>query len=195
MIKRIFDLIYSFLGILLLSPIFIVISILIITTSKGGVFYKQVRVGKNNTNFKIFKFRTMKVNSDKKGLLTVGGKDPRVTKFGFYLRKYKLDELPQLFNVFIGNMSFVGPRPEVRKYVNFYSSEQLKVLSIKPGITDIASIKFRDENEILSKQENPEKYYIETIMPYKIKLNLEYIQNRSIFKDIGVIFKTFKILV
>lgn len=191
MIKRIFDLIYSFLGILLLSPIFIVISILIITTSKGGVFYKQVRVGKNNTNFKIFKFRTMKVNSDKKGLLTVGGKDPRITKLGFYLRKYKLDELPQLINVLKGDMSFVGPRPEVREYVKFYSAIQKKVLDVKPGITDLASIEFRNENEILLKQKDPNQYYVDYIMPKKIEINLKYISQRSLVKDFEVIIRTF----
>lgn len=195
MLKRLFDFTFSFLGLLILFPVLLLIAILIKLSTKGPIFYKQLRVGRNNKDFKIFKFRTMKLNSDRQGLLTVGGKDSRITSVGYYLRKYKLDELPQLINVFIGNMSFVGPRPEVRKYVNFYSSEQLNVLSIKPGITDIASIKFRDESEILSKQENPEKYYIEIIMPYKIKLNLEYIQNRNILKDIGVIFKTFKILV
>ena len=194
MIKRLFDIVNSLLGIILLAPLFILIGILIAITSKGGVFYKQIRVGRNNVDFTIFKFRTMFIESDKKGLLTVGEKDARVTKIGYYLRKYKLDELPQLFNVFIGNMSFVGPRPEVRKYVNFYNSEQFKVLSVKPGITDLASIEFRNENEILLKSNNPEQYYIDIILPKKIDLNMKYLKNRSLITDIEVIFKTFRIL-
>lgn len=194
MVKRLFDVFFSLFGLLLIAPILIIVAILIKTNSKGSVFYRQVRVGKNNKDFKIFKFRTMHVNADKLGLLTVGGRDPRITSIGYYLRKYKLDELPQLINVFIGEMSFVGPRPEVRKYVNLYSSEQLKVLNVKPGITDLASIEFRNENEILSEQKNPDQYYIDIIMPKKLEINLKYIQKRNLINDIGVIFKTFLII-
>lgn len=192
--KRLFDIFFSFFGLLFIFPILLVVAIIITVTSKGGVFYRQVRVGKNNKDFRIFKFRTMHVDADKLGLLTVGGRDPRVTKIGYYLRKYKLDELPQLINVFIGDMSFVGPRPEVRKYVDLYTEEQQKVLKVQPGITDLASIEFRNENEILSKQENPDKYYIDVIMPRKIEVNLRYLKNRSLLKDIEVIFKTFKVI-
>ena len=154
--KRIFDLLFSFLGLVILSPFLLVIAILIVIDSKGDIFYLQQRVGKDNKDFNIFKFRTMRPNSDKQGLLTVGAKDSRITKIGVFLRKYKIDELPQLINVLIGNMSFVGPRPEVRKYVDLYNSEQKKVLTVKPGITDYASIEYSKENELLAKSENPE---------------------------------------
>jgi len=154
------------------------------------IFYFQIRVGKDNHDFKVFKFRTMVKDSDKKGLLTVGGKDPRVTKIGYYLRKYKLDELPQLFNVLIGDMSLVGPRPEVRKYVDLYTSEQQKVLSIKPGITDFASIEYFEENQLLGKSNNPENTYIKEIMPQKLALNLKYIAQQSMLVDLKIIFHT-----
>jgi lipopolysaccharide/colanic/teichoic acid biosynthesis glycosyltransferase len=191
MIIRIFDLVFSFLGIILLSPLFLIISIFILIDSKGGVFYKQIRVGKDNIDFTLLKFRTMVSDSDKKGLLTIGAKDNRITKIGFFLRKYKLDELPQLINVLKGEMSFVGPRPEVRKYVNLYSDYQIKVLSVRPGITDISSIKFFNENEILAKSDNPEKTYIDEIMPYKIELNFEYINNFCTKSYFRIIVKTF----
>ncbi len=191
MIKRIFDFIFSLLGIIILLPLFIIISLLVIFNSPGGIFYLQTRVGKNSKDFKLFKFRTMKIDSDKKGLLTIGNMDSRITRIGLWLRKYKLDELPQLFNVFLGDMSLVGPRPEVRKYVDLYSSEQKKVLSVKPGITDNASIEYADENELLSKQADPEKFYISKVMPAKLKINLEYISNQSVAEDFRIIIKTF----
>tara|TARA_R110002051_G_scaffold199926_2_gene266930 strand:+ start:3558 stop:4145 length:588 start_codon:yes stop_codon:yes gene_type:complete len=192
MLKRLFDFIFSFIGLLIMFPVFLFIAIAIKLTTKGPVFYKQLRVGRNNKDFKIFKFRTMKLHSDKQGLLTVGGRDSRITSVGYYLRKYKLDELPQLINVFIGNMSFVGPRPEVRNYVNYYSENQLKVLQVKPGITDLASIEFRNENDLLSNASDPNQFYIDKIMPKKIEINLRYLENRSLLKDIIVIFKTFR---
>ena len=194
MLKRFFDLILSLMGLLITVPILFLITILIKISSSGPVFYKQVRVGKNNKDFKIFKFRTMHVNADKKGLLTVGGRDPRVTSIGYYLRKFKLDELPQLINVFKGDMSFVGPRPEVRQFVNLYSEIQKKVLNVKPGITDLASIEFRNENEILSKEEDPNQYYIDYIMPKKLEINLKYINQRNLLKDFVVIIKTIKVI-
>lgn len=194
MLKRFFDLILSFIGLLIIVPILFLITILIKISSSGPVFYKQVRVGKNNKDFKIFKFRTMHVNAHKKGLLTVGGRDPRVTSIGYYLRKFKLDELPQLINVFKGDMSFVGPRPEVRQFVNLYSEIQKKVLNVKPGITDLASIEFRNENEILSKEEDPNQYYIDYIMPKKLEINLKYINQRNLLKDFVVIIKTIKVI-
>ena len=194
MLKRFFDLILSFIGLLIIVPILFLITILIKISSSGPVFYKQARVGKNNKDFKIFKFRTMHVNAHKKGLLTVGGRDPRVTSIGYYLRKFKLDELPQLINVFKGDMSFVGPRPEVRQFVNLYSEIQMKVLNVKPGITDLASIEFRNENEILSKEEDPNQYYIDYIMPKKLEINLKYINQRNLLKDFVVIIKTIKVI-
>lgn len=191
MAKRIFDILFSFLGLLLFSPILLIIAILIKIESKGSIFYLQTRVGKHNNDFKIFKFRTMKVGSDKKGLLTLGDHDNRVTKVGFYLRKYKLDELPQLINVFLGSMSFVGPRPEVRKYVNHYANEDMVVFNIKPGITDFASITFRNEAELLKSAKDPEAYYIKILLPQKINLHKKYIAEKSLFTDIKIILKTF----
>ena len=195
MLKRFFDIICSLIGIILLLPFFIIVSLLIIINSGFPVFYIQTRVGKNNRNFNLFKFRTMKVDADEKGLLTVGGRDPRVTSAGYYLRKYKLDELPQLFNVLVGTMSLVGPRPEVNKYVDLYSKQQLQVLNVKPGITDLASLEFINENELLAQSSNPEETYINKIMPEKLALNLKYIAQQSFVTDIKIIFNTlFKIV-
>ena len=190
MLKRGFDIFFSFLGILFLLPLFLVLSFLIGISSPGGVFYRQKRVGKNGKDFFLIKFRTMKTGSDQKGLLTVGGKDSRITGIGYYLRKYKLDELPQLINVLFGEMSLVGPRPEVRKYVNLYDEQQLQVLVLKPGITDYASIQYIDENEILGNSHNPEKTYVEQIMPEKLRLNLKYLKTQSLITDVKIIFLT-----
>jgi lipopolysaccharide/colanic/teichoic acid biosynthesis glycosyltransferase len=190
LLKRLFDIVCSLIGILILSPFFILIILLVIVTSGFPVFYLQTRVGKNNIDFKLFKFRTMKMNADKQGLLTVGGRDPRITALGYYLRKFKLDELPQLFNVLFGSMSLVGPRPEVRKYVDLYSEEQKKVLSVKPGITDYASIDYINENELLAKSADPEQTYIKEIMPAKLDLNIKYIHDASLGTDLKIIFRT-----
>lgn len=190
MVKRIFDIVFSFIGLVLLLPFFIIIALLIVIDSPGGVFYKQARVGKNGIDFYLFKFRSMRTGADKKGLLTVGGRDSRITRMGYFIRKYKIDELPQLLNVFLGDMSLVGPRPEVRKYVDLYNEEQKQVLSVKPGITDYASIEYSNENEILGKAENPEKVYIDEIMPAKLKLNLKYIAEQGIITDLKIIIKT-----
>jgi len=187
---RFFDFILSLVGLVVLAPIFIVLAIWIKIDSKGPVFYKQVRVGQNGIDFGLFKFRSMVVDADKKGLITVGGRDPRITRSGYFIRKYKLDELPQLINVLVGDMSLVGPRPEVRKYVDLYTDEQQKVLSVKPGITDYASIEYMDENEILGKSSDPEKTYIEEIMPEKIKYNMKYIQNKNVSEYFKIIFLT-----
>lgn len=189
--KRIFDLFLSFIGIIILLPFYIIISLLILLSGKGGILYKQERVGRNGVIFKVFKFRTMRPDSFSKGALTVGSRDPRITAIGYYLRKYKLDELPQLFNVLFGDMSFVGPRPEVKKYTDLYTIEQKKVLSVRPGITDYASIKFRNENDLLAESDDPEKLYIDEIMPEKLDLNMKYIQDNTVFKDIKIIFDTF----
>jgi lipopolysaccharide/colanic/teichoic acid biosynthesis glycosyltransferase len=192
MLKRSFDIISSGVGLLIISPILLMVSLAIALSSKGGVFYKQSRVGLNGAHFNILKFRTMFTGSDKKGLLTVGDRDPRVTPIGYYLRKYKLDELPQLINVLIGDMSLVGPRPEVSKYVDLYSEEDRMVLSIKPGITDYASIYFRNENEILNSSTDPEKKYIEEVMPLKLELNKKYIEEKGLMTDLKIIFMTLK---
>ena len=188
--KRLFDIFFSFIGLIILFPFFIIIALFIIIDSRGGIFYKQVRVGLGGKDFKLYKFRSMKINSDKGSLLTVGGRDSRITKIGYFIRRYKIDELPQLINVFLGTMSLVGPRPEVRKYVDLYNEEQKLVLSVKPGITDFASIEFCNENEILGKAENPELIYIDEIMPAKLKLNLKYIKEKSFAVDLKIIFKT-----
>lgn len=190
MLKRIFDIFFSFIGLVILLPFFIIIGLLIVIDSPGGVFYKQARVGKNSIDFYLFKFRSMRTGADKKGLLTVGGHDSRITTMGYFIRKYKIDELPQLLNVFLGDMSLVGPRPEVRKYVDLYNEKQKEVLSVKPGITDYASIEYSNENELLGKAENPEKVYIDEIMPAKLKLNLKYIAEQGIITDLKIIIKT-----
>lgn len=193
--KRLFDVIASGLGLIVLSPLFLVLAIWIKMDSQGPVFYRQVRVGYKNKDFRIFKFRSMRVGSDKGSLVTIGGHDPRVTKSGYFIRKFKFDELPQLINVFLGDMSLVGPRPEVRHYVDYWTPEQMHVLDVRPGITDPASIKFRNENELMEQAEDPEKYYIEVIMQEKIKLYLEYVEKHSFLYDIGLIFKTFWVIV
>jgi lipopolysaccharide/colanic/teichoic acid biosynthesis glycosyltransferase len=194
-LKRFFDVIFSGLGLVILSPLFVIISIWIKIDSKGPVFYKQMRVGRNNVDFKLFKFRSMRIGADKGSLITIGGRDSRVTRSGYYIRKYKLDELPQLINVFFGDMSLVGPRPEVRRYVDYYSPEQMKVLSVRPGITDYASLEYIDENIILEKSTNPDETYINEILPAKIELNMRYINHRTVGEYFKVIFLTvFKII-
>lgn len=193
--KRIFDIVASGIGLILLSPLFVILAIWIKCDSIGPVFYKQVRVGRNNMDFQLFKFRSMRVGSDKKGLITVGGHDPRITRSGYYIRKYKLDEFPQLINVFKGDMSLVGPPPEVRKYVDMYTEEQMHVLDVRPGITDLASIRYRNENELLERVNDPDKYYVEVIMPDKLRINLEYVARHSFTFDIRLIFQTFRAIV
>ena len=191
---RFFDILFSFFGLVILSPLFVIIWLIIVLTSKGSGFYKQIRVGKNGADFSLYKFRSMRKDADKGSLITVGGRDPRITKIGYFIRKFKIDELPQLFNVLKGDMSLVGPRPEVRKYVDLYTDEQKKVLSVRPGITDYASIEYVDENEILGKAENPDEVYVNQIMPDKIKLNMKYIENQSVKEYFKIIFLTvFKI--
>lgn len=189
--KRIFDVVASGLGLFALSPLFLILAIWIKCDSEGPIFYRQVRVGRNNKDFKLFKFRSMRVGSDKKGLITVGGHDPRITRSGYFIRKYKLDELPQLINVFVGNMSLVGPRPEVRKYVDMYTAEQMHVLDVRPGITDYASICYRNENELLEQVDKPDEYYVTVVMQDKLRINLEYVQNQTFLLDIELILRTF----
>jgi lipopolysaccharide/colanic/teichoic acid biosynthesis glycosyltransferase len=187
---RLFDIVLAIVALIVLFPLLFVIAIWVKIDSRGGIFYIQTRVGYKGRDFNLIKFRSMRVASDKLGLLTIGERDPRITNSGYFIRKYKIDELPQLLNVLIGNMSFVGPRPEVRKYVQLYNFEQLKVLNLKPGITDEASIAFRNENEILSKSSNPELTYIQEIMPVKIELNQRFIENPNLFNYLKIISKT-----
>ena len=193
--KRLCDIVLSAVGLLCLSPLLLVVALWVKIDSTGPVFYRQLRVGRYNKDFRIYKFRSMYTDSDKRGLITIGGHDPRVTRAGYYIRKLKLDELPQLINVFVGDMSFVGPRPEVRKYVDMYTPEQLHVLDVRPGITDAASIKYRNENDILARQANPERYYIDVVMQDKLRINLEYVAHNSLLEDLKLIFETFKAII
>lgn len=187
---RFLDFIFSLLGIILLFPVFLVLYLAVRLESKGGGFYKQLRVGRGGTDFYVYKFRSMRIGADKQGLITVGGRDPRITQVGYFIRKYKLDELPQLFNVLKGDMSLVGPRPEVRKYVELYTDEQRKILSVRPGITDYASIEYVDENTILGQADDADKAYVERILPDKIQYNMKYINHRSVKEYFKIIFLT-----
>lgn len=187
---RIFDILLATLGLVILSPLLIFVYVAIVLESRGGGFYRQERTGRYGKPFRLIKFRSMYVNADKHGLITVGGHDNRITRVGYYIRKYKIDELPQLINVVKGDMSIVGPRPEVKKYTDLYTKEQRKILDIRPGITDYASIKYVDENEILGTSDNPERTYIEHIMPDKIKLNMIYISQNGIKEYFKIIFLT-----
>lgn len=188
---RFFDILFSFLGLIALSPLFIVLYVLIRLESKGGGFYSQERVGRNGVPFRLYKFRSMRVGSDRKGLITVGERDNRITRTGLFIRKYKLDELPQLWNVLKGDMSLVGPRPEVEKYTRFYTPEQRRVLSVRPGVTDWASIEYVDENRILGAAADPDRAYVDEIMPAKITLNMRYILHPTVGEYFRIIFATF----
>ncbi len=188
--KRLFDICSSFVVLAHIWPFMLIIALVVVFSSRGGVFFTQVRVGRNEKEFKLFKFRTMRKDSEVKGQLTIGGDDPRITGAGRFLRKFKLDELPQLFNVLGGSMSVVGPRPEVRKYTELYTAEQRKVFSVRPGLTDYASIEYIAESELLGRSENPNRTYTEEVMPAKLKLNLQYIDDRGFGTDLKIIFKT-----
>ena len=187
---RFFDIIFSALGLVVLAPVFAVISLKIRLGSKGGSFYIQERIGKDGKAFGLYKFRTMRIGADNEGLLTVGEHDQRITRIGHFLRKTKMDELPQLLNVLKGEMSLVGPRPEVRKYVELYTEAQRKVLSVRPGITDYASIEYVNENELMSQADDPERTYIEKVMPDKIKLNMRYLEHYTVSEYFKIIFLT-----
>ncbi|MBQ6071891.1 MAG: sugar transferase [Bacteroidales bacterium] len=193
--KRFLDFSCSLLALIVLAPLWLLIALAIVLESRGGVLYRQSRVGRDDRDFTLYKFRTMRTGSDKKGLLTVGDRDSRVTKVGYFLRKYKLDEFPQLINIIKGDMSIVGPRPEVRKYVDLYTPEQRQVLTVRPGLTDYASIRYVHESEILARSDNPEQTYIDEVMPAKLALNLEYIQHQSLKEDFKLIFQTFAAIV
>jgi lipopolysaccharide/colanic/teichoic acid biosynthesis glycosyltransferase len=188
--KRCFDMVFSLIGLMLLAPLLLLISFIIIIDSKGPVLFIQGRVGKNNQDFNIYKFRTMRIQSESKGLLTLGNHDSRITQVGYFLRRYKIDEFPQLLNILKGDMSFVGPRPELRYYVNFYSEDDLRIFEVRPGITGLASLKYRNEVELLKAAENPEEFFIKTIIPDKLKYNKAYIQRRNFFFDLKLIFIT-----
>ena len=193
--KRLTDIVFSLLGLLILSPLLVVLGIWIAADSKGGIFYRQTRVGKDDKDFTLLKFRSMYVGSDINGLITIGDNDARITSSGRFLRRYKLDELPQLINVLRGDMSLVGPRPEVRKYVDLYTEEQKQVLSVRPGITDPASIKYRNESELLANSDDPNEYYVNVIMQDKLKIYLEYVKNHSLQRDMQLIFQTLKVVI
>ena len=188
---RVCDILISFFGLLFLSPLFLIVALWIVIDNPGPVFYRQQRVGKDNKDFGLLKFRSMRVGADKMSLITIGDRDPRVTRAGYYIRKYKLDELPQLWNVLVGDMSLVGPRPEVRRYVDIYTPEQQKVLSVRPGITDYASIEYIDENRLLAQSSDPDKTYIKEVIPAKIALNMRYINHQTIGEYFKIIFLTF----
>ena len=190
--KRLFDILFSLFILLFFLPFGIVLSVLIMLESKGGVFYKQERIGKNGIPFYLLKFRSMRTNADKLGKLTVGMRDPRITRIGYFIRKFKLDEFPQFINVLKGEMSIVGPRPDVKEYVDLYTAEQRTILLVKPGITDFASLEYFEESDLLAKSSHPEKTYIEEIMPAKIKLNQKYIANPTLLVDLKIIFLTAK---
>lgn len=190
LLKRIFDIVSSLFALLIGLPFFLVVSILIVLDSKGGIFFRQTRVGVGNRDFRLFKFRTMKPDSESLGQITVGGRDPRITNVGYWLRRFKIDEFPQLINVLLGDMSIVGPRPEVRRYVDLYTEKQLNVLSVRPGLTDYASLEYINENDLLEKSSDPDKTYIEEIMPAKLALNQKYIDEKSLGLDFKLIFKT-----
>lgn len=189
-LKRLLDICLSFFGLIILSPLFIVISFLIVITSPGGVFFRGIRIGKNGKPFKIFKFRSMIKNAEGKGKWNVGDKDDRITPIGHFLRNTKIDELPQLLNVLKGNMSFVGPRPELQYYVNMYTEKEKKILDLKPGITDWASITNFDQFEIFTKSDDPDLAYLKYVRPLKLKLQLYYRYNNSVFIDIKIIVWT-----
>lgn len=189
--KRLFDIIVSILILVLFLPIGLIISAWILIESRGGVFYRQQRIGKHGTTFNMLKFRSMRPDADKSGKLTVGMRDPRITRSGYFIRKYKLDEFPQFINVLKGEMSVVGPRPEVKEFVDLYTPEQQKILSVKPGITDYASLEYFKENELLGRAEDPRKTYIEEIMPAKIELNRKYLKNPGIAQDLLIMWRTF----
>lgn len=191
MVKRIFDITLSLILLSIFFPFGLLISAWILIESSGGVFYRQLRIGQKGIPFKMFKFRSMRQNSDKLGQLTVGMRDPRITRSGYFIRKYKLDEFPQFINVLKGDMSIVGPRPEVQEFVDLYTNEQRKILNVKPGITDYASLEYFKENELLGLSDDPRKTYIEEIMPAKIQLNMKYIQHPGLLNDIKIMWRTF----
>ncbi|MEZ4788862.1 MAG: sugar transferase [Flavobacteriales bacterium] len=195
MVKRAFDILVSALALLILLPVLLLLGLLVAITSPGGAFFRQVRVGRNGNEFGLLKFRSMRPDSEAKGQITVGGRDPRITAVGYFLRKSKLDELPQLINVLLGDMSIVGPRPEVPRYVALYTAEQREVLRVRPGITSAASVAYIDENDLLGRSADPERTYVEEVMPAKLKLDLEYVRAAGLGVDLAIIWGTLRRLV
>ncbi|MBL8001721.1 MAG: sugar transferase [Flavobacteriales bacterium] len=193
-IKRAFDIVFAFVALVILSPLLLVFTLAVAFSSPGGAFFRQVRVGRNGREFRLLKFRSMRPGSEAKGQLTIGGRDPRITPVGYFLRRTKLDELPQLWNVLVGDMSIVGPRPEVPRYVALYTPEQRRVLSVRPGITGMASLDYVDENDLLAKAADPERTYIEQVMPAKLALDLRYVRERSMALDLRIIAATLKLI-
>lgn len=189
--KRIFDIVVSFLVLVCFLPFGLLLSVWIVLESRGGVFYKQERIGLKGKPFQLYKFRSMRPMSDQLGKLTVGNRDPRITRCGYIIRKYKLDEFPQFLNVIKGEMSIVGPRPEVQDYVKHYNEEMMQLLNVRPGITDYASLEYFEENALLAQSKDPEKTYIEEIMPAKYKLNLVYLKRPTLAHDLLIMWKTF----
>lgn len=190
--KRLFDILFSLLILSVFLPFGLLISLFILLEDRGPIFYRQERIGKNGVSFKLLKFRSMRLNADKLGKLTVGMRDPRITKIGYFIRKYKLDEFPQFINVLKGDMSIIGPRPEVKEYVDLYTVEQREILNVKPGITDYASIEYFDESRLLGESENPRETYIQEIMPAKLELNKKYLENPTFTHDLRLMWRTFK---
>jgi lipopolysaccharide/colanic/teichoic acid biosynthesis glycosyltransferase len=188
--KRLMDVVFSLFILMAFLPFGLIISICIALESRGGVFYRQERIGLGGKPFMLLKFRSMRPNAELQGKLTVGARDPRVTRVGAFVRRYKFDEFPQFINVLRGDMSVVGPRPEVMEYVRHYTAEQRKVLDYKPGITDLASISYFEENKLLAKSRDPERTYLEEIMPNKIRINLKYQLTATVWRDLGVVWKT-----
>ena len=188
--KRLFDILSSLIVLIVGLPFGLLIALCILLDSRGKVIYKQSRVGRKNVDFQLYKFRTMRTDADKGSQITIGSNDSRITHIGTFLRKYKIDEFPQFLNILKGEMSIVGPRPEVRKYVDMYTPEQMRVLSVRPGLTDYASIRYVNENELLAKSDNPEQTYIQEIMPDKLKLNLKYVDEQSLWVDVKIMWQT-----
>jgi lipopolysaccharide/colanic/teichoic acid biosynthesis glycosyltransferase len=188
--KRLFDIFWALIGMLIVSPFFILFAVFIFLGDGKSPFFTQTRVGKDYREFRLIKFRSMRVGAEKSGQITVGGKDPRITRIGYFLRKYKLDELPQFINILVGDMSFVGPRPEVPKYVAMYNPEQQKVLSVRPGLTDLASLEFIDENILLGHAKDAEATYITVVLPKKLALQLQYVETQSMLGDVKLILRT-----
>lgn len=191
MLKRAFDIVFSGVALILLSPMLMVLGLAVALSSPGGAFFLQIRVGRAGKEFRLVKFRTMRPGSEAQSQITIGGRDPRITGIGYFLRKSKLDELPQLINVLLGHMSIVGPRPEVPKYVALYSPEQREILNVRPGITSAASIVYMDENEVLVRSADPHRTYVEEVMPAKLALDLDYVHEHSFLLDLRIILRTF----
>ena len=190
MMKRLFDVVTSLMALVVLAPLLLALAMGVALSSPGGAFFGQVRVGRFGRHFRLLKFRSMRPGSEAAGQITVGGRDPRITGIGYFLRRTKLDELPQLWNVLVGDMSVVGPRPEVPRYVALYDADQRRVLDVRPGITSLASLEYISENELLGRSSDPERTYMEEVMPAKLALDLRYVASASLITDLRIIART-----